>query len=68
MIFNLYMYRCVRGAGTGPAGPAVAGPMFTPSLRHRDVLLAFTNNSSCQSFVELDSAAERTVKTHVSLD
>ena len=26
------------------------------------------NNSSCWSFVELDSAAERTVKTHVSLD
>ena len=31
-----------RGAGTGPAGPAVAGPMFTPSLRHDDVLLALT--------------------------
>ena len=29
-----------RGAGTGPAGPAAAGPMFTPSLRHDDVTLA----------------------------
>ena len=34
--------RFFRGAGTGPAGPAVAGPMFTPSLRHDDVLLALT--------------------------
>lgn len=58
-----------RGAGSSPASLAAAGPMFTPSLRHGDVLLAFTNNnSSCWSFVELDSAAERTVKTHVSLD
>ena len=32
----------LRGAGTGPAGPAVAGPMSTPSLRHDDVLLALT--------------------------
>ena len=32
----------LRGAGTGPAGPAVAGPMFTPSLRHDDVPLALT--------------------------
>ena len=56
----------VMGARTGPA---VAGPMFTPSLHHGDVLLAFTNNySSCWSFVELDSAADRTVKTHISLD
>ena len=28
------------GAGTGPAGPAAAGPMFAPSLRHGDVTLA----------------------------
>ena len=27
------------GAGTGPAGPAAAGPMFTRSLRHDDITL-----------------------------
>ena len=30
----------LRGTGTSPAGPAAAGPMFTPSLRHDDVTLA----------------------------
>ena len=30
----------LRGAGTGPEGPAAAGPMFMPSLRHDDVTLA----------------------------
>ena len=30
----------LRGAGTGPADPAAAGPMFTPSLHHDDVTLA----------------------------
>ena len=30
----------LRGAGTRPAGPATARPMFTPSLRHDDVTLA----------------------------
>ena len=45
------------GAGTGPAGPAAAGPMFTPSLRHDDVTLALTRGYIVWP-IEMDSARD----------
>ena len=36
----------LMGAGTGPAGPAAAGPMFTLSLRHNEFALALRDVST----------------------
>ena len=50
-------YVQATGAGTGPAGPAAAGPMFTPSLRHDDVTLALTRGYIVWP-IEMDSARD----------
>ena len=48
---------CVYFYDTGPAGPAAAGPMFTPSLRHDDVTLALTRGYIVWP-IEMDSARD----------
>ena len=45
------------GAGTGPAGPAAARPMFTPSLRHDNVTLALIRGYIVWP-IEMDSARD----------